>query len=98
MYALVKCTTGDDNCEYLILAEKRIGEFLSRGTVTHKKFEMKTLFMIPGDQLKDVIVSHPLINSKKEIPAVIYNNVTSTYGTGINCVIPGHDIESLKIA
>ncbi len=29
---------------------------------------------------------------------MIFNEVTSSYGTGINPVIPGHDVESLKIA
>jgi hypothetical protein len=29
---------------------------------------------------------------------VIYNNITSNYGTGANAVVPGHDVESLKIA
>jgi hypothetical protein len=28
---------------------------------------------------------------------VIYNNVSSTFGTGINAVAPGHEIDSLKI-
>jgi hypothetical protein len=32
------------------------------------------------------------------MPTVIYNNITSSYGTGANAVIPGHDVESLKIA
>ena len=43
-------------------------------------------------------MQHPLDPNKKQLRTVIYNEVTSTYGTGINAVIPGHDIESLKIA
>ena len=29
---------------------------------------------------------------------MIHNEVKSTFGTGINAVVPGHDLESLKIA
>jgi hypothetical protein len=33
-----------------------------------------------------------------DLPIVVFNEITSSYGTGINAVIPGHDVESLKIA
>ena len=45
-----------------------------------------------------MIVKHPIVASRDRIPTVVYNEVTSSYGTGINAVIPGHDIISLKIA
>ena len=48
--------------------------------------------------MKDLVVRHPLIPHKNHIPTLIYNEVTSSYGTGINAVIPGHDIDSLKVA
>lgn len=50
-----------------------------------------------GDQISDLILEHPLI-PQKDIPVVIYNAITSSYGTGINVVSPGHEVESLKIA
>ena len=107
-YALVKCTYKEQDkeemvIEYLILAEKRISEFMARAhyTGTGKKqqqFQMKTLLIIPGEQLKGVIVKHPLVAGRISIPTVVFNQVTSTYGTGINAVVPGHEVEGLKIA
>ena len=35
---------------------------------------------------------------KTILPTVVYNKIVSNFGTGINAVIPGHDVESLKIA
>lgn len=32
------------------------------------------------------------------IPTVVYNQVNSTYGTGLNIVVPGHTVEGLKIS
>lgn len=29
---------------------------------------------------------------------LVYNEITSSYGTGVMPVIPGHDLESLRIA
>jgi isoleucyl-tRNA synthetase len=59
MYALVKCTykghqVGEDShSEYLILAEKRIGEFLARGSSMYvtpggkkQSVELKTLMLM----------------------------------------------------
>jgi isoleucyl-tRNA synthetase len=59
---------------------------------------MKILMLFHGEQLKDIRVKHPLKSETATLPVVIYNNVTSTYGTGVNAVVPGHDVESLKIA
>ena len=59
MYALVKCTykgLEDRDPEYLILAEKRIGEFLARGTSSYttpggkkESIELKTLMLMHGE-------------------------------------------------
>lgn len=105
---MVKCTyknqkgdvTGD---EYLLLAEKRIAEFMARSSYTTPlgkkvQIEIKTLLMMLGDQLKEMIVRHPLLPTHDSIPTVIFNAVSSTYGTGVNAVIPGHDIDSLKVS
>ena len=110
MYALIKCTykspgsLDEPHTEYLILAEKRIGEFLARGnyyvTPGGKKLSMdiKTLILMQGEQLKELTVKNPLVPERGELPIVVFNEITSTYGTGVNAVIPGHDVESLKIA
>jgi isoleucyl-tRNA synthetase len=43
-------------------------------------------------------VRNPLVPTLDSLPTVVYNEITSSYGTGILPVIPGHDVESLKIA
>lgn len=78
--------------EYLILAEKRIPEFKAR-----TPHNIKTLLLFTGEQIKDLTLEHPLIQNKA-IPIVIHNEVKSTFGTGVNVVVPGHDLDSLKIA
>ena len=109
MYALVKCSYKSDASErepeYLIMAEKRIGEFLARGSSFYvtpggrkESIELKTLMLMQGEQLKNMVVRNPLVPTNDFIPTVVYNKVTSSYGTGLNPVIPGHDVESLKIA
>ena len=45
-----------------------------------------------------MVLEHPLPEIKDEIPVLIDNSVTSDYGTGVNALIPGHDINSLQIA
>lgn len=45
-----------------------------------------------------MILKNPLVPTNDALPTVIYNNITSSYGTGANAVVPGHDVESLKIA
>jgi isoleucyl-tRNA synthetase len=87
------------------MAEKRIGEFLARGSSFYvrpggrkESIELKTLMLMQGEQLKNMIVKNPLVPTNDYIPTVVYNKITSTYGTGVNAVIPGHDVESLKIA
>jgi isoleucyl-tRNA synthetase len=78
--------------EHLIIAEKRIGEFLARTNT-----EFKVLHVFQGESLSEMTLSHPLFN-ERDIPVKIYNEITPTYGSGINSVSPGHDIISLQIA
>ena len=89
-YALIRY----DHNEYLILAEKRLGEFKAR--LTPGK-DLKTLLLMTGEQLKDLKLYHPLLPDQI-VPTVVYNQVTSTYGTGLNLVVPGHTVEGLKVA
>jgi isoleucyl-tRNA synthetase len=100
-YALVKCTYNNkESSEYLIMAEKRIAEFQARATYTTKRqqhMELKTLLLMQGEQLEGIVTSHPLL-ARKTLPTVVYGGVTSTFGTGVLAVTPGHDLESLKIA
>jgi valyl-tRNA synthetase len=53
--------------------------------------------VIPWDMLVDLVLEHPLI-PQKSVPVVVYNEINGTYGTGINAVAPGHDLEALRIA
>ena len=66
--------------EYFIIADKRISELVTR---TNEKF--KTLLIIDGSMLSDMVLEHPLF-SNRDIPVHIFNEVTHTYGTGINSV------------
>lgn len=50
-----------------------------------------------GGDLAELVLENPLV-SKLEVPVVIYNEVKSSYGSGMNAVSPGHDISSLRIA
>lgn len=87
LYVLAK-----HNSDYVILAEKRLGELQMR---TGKPF--KKLLTFNGDALDEIVVYHPM-NQNLDIPVVINNETSSEFGTGINCVSPSHDLESLKIA
>lgn len=80
--------------EYIIVAEKRIPELQVRVGVENT---IKPLMIFSGEQLSDITIDHPLI-PQLEVPVVIYNAVKSTFGTGINAISPGHELESLKIA
>jgi valyl-tRNA synthetase len=56
----------------------------------------KKLLTFNGDALDEIEVYHPINN--RDIPVIINNEVSSEFGTGINCVSPSHDLDSLKIA
>jgi valyl-tRNA synthetase len=73
------------------LAEKRLGELQMR---TGKPF--KKLLSFNGDALDELEVYNPISNQM--IPVVINNEVSIEYGTGIDCVSPAHDLESLNVA
>ena len=78
--------------EYVIVAEKRLGELQMR---TGSKF--KKLIVVNGDSLDSVVVEHPIF-SGKNVPVVINNEVTSFFGTGISAICPAHNVDSLKVA
>jgi valyl-tRNA synthetase len=61
---------------------------------TGEKF--KKLLTFNGDALDDLVLYHPL--NEKDVSIIINNEVTNDYGTGINCVCPAHDLDSLKLA
>ena len=77
--------------EYVIVAEKRLGELQLR---TGTKF--KKLLTFTGDTIDELVLEHPLDQS--DVPVLINNEVTSDYGSGINSISPAHDLESLKMA
>ena len=77
--------------EYVIVAEKRLGELQLR---TGHKF--KKLLTFNGDALDELVLYHPL--NDKDIPILIKNDIAGDYGTGIECIAPAHDLESLKVA
>jgi isoleucyl-tRNA synthetase len=77
--------------EYVIVADKRLGELQLRSGQKFKK-----LLTFPGDTLDELTLEHPL--NESEVPVLINNEVGSDYGTGVNSVTPAHDLESLKIA
>ena len=86
LYVLAK-----HNQDYVILAEKRLGELQMR---TGKPF--KKLLTFNGDALDEISVMHPINDS--EIPILINNEISSEFGTGADCISPAHDLDSLKIA
>ena len=77
--------------EYLIVAEKRLGELQMR---TGHKF--KKLLTIIGDSLDQVVLYNPI--NESDVPILVNNEVTSDFGSGIDCISPAHDLESLKVA
>jgi valyl-tRNA synthetase len=58
--------------------------------------KFKKLLAFIGDSLDEMVAFHPL--NEKSIPILIENDITSYYGTGINCVSSAHDLNSLKVA
>jgi len=52
--------------------------------------------LIQGKELMDLVVTSPLTG--QALRTLVYNEITSSYGTGVMPVIPGHDLESLRIA
>ena len=77
--------------EYVIVAEKRLAELEMR---TGSKF--KKLLTFNGDTIDELVLYHPF--TERDIPILIKNDVTSSRGTGVECIAPAHDLESLKVA
>jgi isoleucyl-tRNA synthetase len=80
-YVIVKHHTG----EYYIIAEKRLGEFISRDSHPDP---FKILLAFSGDTLSEMKVENPLAkgpecSSPSQLPVVIYNKISLAYGTGI---------------
>jgi valyl-tRNA synthetase len=42
-------------------------------------------------------VHNPLV-ANTSLPVIVFNEIKSTFGTGINTVTPAHDIEDLRIS
>lgn len=76
--------------EFLIVAEKRLGELQMRTGIKFKK-----LLSFQGDTLENMQVKNPLTNENIEV--IINNEVTHDNGTGINAVIPAHDFNSIGV-
>lgn len=79
------------NDEYIIAAEKRLPELQMRLGIKYKK-----LMAFTGDTLEDMVLSHPL--NERDVSILINNEVTSEFGSGINCISPAHDINSLRVS
>ena len=77
--------------EYVIVAEKRLGELQMR---TGHKF--KKLLAFNGDALDELVLAHPF--TSKDLPVLVDNEVAAYHGTGIDCVAPAHEMHSLKVA
>jgi len=89
-YLLVK-----HNNEYLILAEKRLGEFIAR--VGNGKAEsFKTLLVLSGQSLNGMIVRNPLNNA--EMPLVTNVDLKPNHGSGFHTISPAHNIQDLKLS
>jgi isoleucyl-tRNA synthetase len=84
----------------LILAEKRLGEFVSRIDHTPGEPPFKTLLAFGGDSLAGMKLKNPLQSSDRSpnLDVVVYNQIKPTFGTGINTITPAHDIDDLRIS
>ena len=84
--------------EYYILAEKRLGEFISRFQDPRSaKSIFKTVMVIQGAELADMEVERPFGGSGT-LPVLINRDLKPTFGTGISSVSPAHTVEGLKMA
>mmetsp|Transcript_3334 Transcript_3334/g.5538 ORF Transcript_3334/g.5538 Transcript_3334/m.5538 type:complete len:219 (+) Transcript_3334:634-1290(+) len=71
--------------EYLIVAEKRLGELQLRSGHRFKK-----LISFLGDTLEGMKFEHPIGEMGGSLPIVINNEVMSDHGSGVNGVVPAH--------
>ena len=85
--------------EYLILAEKRLGEFISRyARGNSPKTQFKTLMVFSGSELANIELERPFAEGAGALPVIIDRNLRSSFGTGIHTVSPAHNIEDLKLS
>ena len=89
-YLLVKYKS-----DYLILAEKRMGEFIAR-VANGKTDSFKTLLALSGDSLNGMTARNPLNN--KEMPLVPVLDLKPTHGSGLHTITPAHSIQDLKLS
>jgi isoleucyl-tRNA synthetase len=81
--------------DYLIVAEKRLNEFIAR-VANGKSDAFKTLLVLAGSSLQDMTARNPLTNEEMRlIPAT---DLKPTHGSGLHTVTPAHGIHDLKLS
>ena len=84
--------------EYLILAEKRLGEFIARfANGRQPATQFKTLMVFSGAELADVQLERPF-GEPGHLPTVINRELKWTFGTGIQTVTPAHNIDDMRLS
>lgn len=84
--------------EYLIMAEKRLGEFISRFTSNRDaKTQFKTLMVFSGAELIDMQIERPF-GENGHLPLVVNRDLKWTHGTGIHTISPAHNVEDLRLS
>lgn len=81
--------------DYLILAEKRLGEFIAR-VGNGKSDSFKTLLVLNGQSLNGMTVRNPLNGT--EMPLVPDATLKPNFGSGLHTVSPAHNIQDLKLS
>ena len=81
--------------DYLILAEKRLGEFVAR-VGNGKSDAFKTLLVLSGESFGGMTTRNPL--NGKQMPLVPAADLKPTYGSGLHTITPAHGIQDLKLS
>ncbi len=89
-YLLVK-----HKSDYLIFAEKRLGEFIAR-VANGKADAFKTLLVISGHSLSGMTARNPMNNA--DLPLIAVTDLKPTFGSGLHTVTPAHSIQDLKLS
>jgi len=80
------------------MAEKRLGEFISRFTNSRDpKTSFKTLMVFSGSELSDMILERPF-RERGTLPVIVNRELKPTFGTGIHSVSPAHCMDDLKMS
>ena len=58
--------------------------------------KLKKLLTFNGDTIDQLVLYHPF--TERDVPILIKNDITSSQGTGVECIAPAHHLESLKVA